>query len=362
MAKIRVRAVTLHVIIDDWLNPGYINRVVTEATEIVSEAAEAIEREAGVEVWTKRVAFPPVRGRIGEVVSILEKTRYYDGIYYSVLHADSLSITPSHIERVISAGDRVYASVYTDRADETTAQLLYSIASLQSSIAYRFSVTVPDHVETPYFPSATTTSSVPGLSIALLYASLFREKDRAEANAELLGTLDRIEDAVTDILRRRGLQFYGFDLSLSPWMDDSVVELVEKISGVPLGEIGTGSAILELEEMIARTCDETICTGFNQVMLPVAEDNILKNRVREGRISLKDLALLNYACVAGIDMVVIPSREWSPQLAQSILREVLSASSAKGMPLGVRILTAEGRPGEDVDLGVFGLTPIIRIS
>ncbi len=362
MAKIRVRAVTLHVIIDEWLNLNYVNRVVKDATEIVSEVADTIQREAGVEVWTKRVAFPPLRGRVGEAVSILEKVNYYDGVYYSVLHADSLSISPSHVERVISSGDRVYASVYADGADETTAQLLYSIASLPPSIAYRFSITIPDLVETPYFPSATTTSSVPGLSVALLYASLFREKDRAEATAELLGTLDRIEDAVADILSRRGLQFYGFDLSLSPWMDDSVAGLVEKISGVPLGEIGTGSAIFELEEMIARLCDETTCTGFNQVMLPVAEDNVLKDRVREGRVNLRDLALLSYTCVAGVDMVVVPTKNWSPRLARSILREMWGASLAKGMPLGVRILTADGEPGVDVDLGVFGLTPIIGVE
>jgi uncharacterized protein (UPF0210 family) len=97
-------------------------------------------------------------------------------------------------------------------------------------------------------------------------------------------------------------------------------------------------------------------------MLPVAEDNVLKERAGEGRLTLQLLASYSYACVAGVDMAVVPVGEWEPAIAERLLRELQMASSRKGKPLAARIIAVDADAGSWVDLGRFGRTPVIHVS
>lgn len=75
--------------------------------------------------------------------------------------------------------------------------------------------------------------------------------------------------------------------------------------------------------------------GFSEVMLPVAEDNVLIERVNEGTLTLQGLFLLTSVCVAGIDMVVVKK---DYDLIRKILKDSMALQIVKRRPYGVRLI------------------------
>ncbi len=360
--KPRIRSLTLHAIVESWDEPERLVRVLEQATRTVLEARRAVE-SSGFEVWTARVALPPMprRADASVLVEALSRARLDDNVLYSVYHREAANASIEEVRSVLSVSENIYASISAPEPTAQAARLVYEAARLGADMASRVAITVPDHVETPYFPAASTLSSTPGLSAALLYPGLLRGRDWDEAFIDLLDTLSKMEDVLADTADRLGLEFYGFDLSLSPWMDDSVAAVLEELLGDQLGSVGTMAAIAAAEDFIAEACEETLCTGFNQVMLPVAEDNRLKQLVASGRVALRDLVAYSYACVAGVDLPVVPLNKWSENLAYRILSEMAAASYRKDAPLGIRIIALNVEPGQWVDLPRFGKTPATRI-
>jgi hypothetical protein len=360
---VRIRALTLHGVLDNWLDSEHVSRTLRRYEAALDEIAKALA-ESGIDVWTKRISLPPAPASLEDVISTLQKVSYRSDVFYSLLHVSVERADVEFIRRVLDIGPNVYVSIHFGHPADggwKASELLYELAKLGLERSYRYALTVPGPVETPYFPAATTLSSVPSISVALLYPKLLEEKGLAEGFAELMETLDAIESVVSKAALRHGLNFAGFDLALSPWMEESVTRVIEKLSGRKLGDLGISPHILEVEEAIRELCDEVSCTGFNQLMLAVAEDDVLKERVREGSVRLSTLASYMYACVSGIDMVVVPAKLWTRELAEAIIKEVWAASYIKSMPLGIRVIVAEAEPGDDVELGRFGRTPVIGV-
>jgi uncharacterized protein (UPF0210 family) len=359
---VKIRSLTVHAVVGGWDDPDEIARVLNTATRWALEARRVFE-DSGLEVWTVRVALPPLprRASVDVLVEGLKKARLDADVLYAVYHRDAYSASASEVRRVLSISENLYASVSAPEPSTEAARVLYEAARLGADMASRFSLTVPDHVETPYFPAASTLSSTPGISIALLYPQLLRGRSWDEALIDLLDYVSRVEDAAAKAADRLGLDFYGIDLSLSPWMEDSVTGVLEEALGDRLGSLGTMSVIASAEDLIAEACEETICTGYNQVMLPVAEDNILKERVAEGAITLRELAAYSYACVAGVDLPLVPSSAWSERMAFNIVSELYAASYRKGMPLAARIISVDAEPGSWIELPRFGRTPVIKV-
>jgi uncharacterized protein (UPF0210 family) len=360
---VKIRSLTVHTIVGGWDDPGEIARALEDATRQAVEARKIFE-DAGLEVWTVRVALPPLtrKASVDTLVEGLRKARLREDVLYAVYHRDTYTASIDEIKKILSVSERLYASVSAPEPSEEAAKLLYEVARLGPNMASRFSLTVPDHLETPYFPAATTLSSTPGLSIALLYPRLLQGRSWDEAFIDLLDYVSRVEDAAAKAAEKLDLDFYGVDLSLLPWMDDSVARILEEALGGKLGSLGTMSVIASAEDLIAEACEETICTGYNQVMLPVAEDNLLKERVAEGLVTLRDLAAYSYACVAGVDLPVVPLSEWNEKVAFNVISELYAASYRKDMPLAARIIAENASPGEWVELPRFGKTPVIRLQ
>ncbi|ABM80153.1 DUF711 family protein [Hyperthermus butylicus] len=363
--KPRIRSVTLHAIVDDWESWEDIAKTLTRATRTARRLRAIFEETTGLEVWTVRVALPPMgrrRSYVDSLVEALKRAELDKDILYAVYHRDAYSADVDEVKKVLSVAGNVYASVSAPEPMPEAVKLLHGLALLGPDMSARVAVTVPDHVETPYFPAAATLSSTPGISVALLYPGLLRGRDWAEALVDLLEAVSRVEDAAARAAEEFDLDFYGVDLSLSPWMEDSVAAVVEETLDDRIGAPGTMSVIAALESFIEEACEETMCTGFNQVMLPVAEDNILKQRVGEGAITLRDLLTYTYACIAGLDLPVVPRQDWSETLAARIINELAAASYRKGAPLGARVIVADAEPGSNVELPRFGKTPVIRIQ
>jgi len=102
---------------------------------------------------------------------------------------------------------------------------------------------------------------------------------------------------------------------------------------------------------------EVKAVGFNEVMLPLAEDNCLKKRAKEGKLRLYDLISYIPICAVGLDMVPIPADISDEELLR-ILKDVEVMSSIKGRTVGVRVILASSKPGDEIELRRFGKVPI----
>lgn len=102
----------------------------------------------------------------------------------------------------------------------------------------------------------------------------------------------------------------GFiDHSINPWMDDSVARLLEYLSDEKFWRPGIIEGIMRIYtvlDQLAGTHDNI--RGFNEVMLPYAEDRYLMELGEEGLIRVRDLLTLSMICVAVPDMLALPDR------------------------------------------------------
>ncbi|MEM2158461.1 MAG: DUF711 family protein, partial [Sulfolobales archaeon] len=197
-----------------------------------------------------------------------------------------------------------------------------------------------------------------GFALALRYVDLFKDY--------LSGRKDTLIDFVSSVGRsaRRlseeaGLKLLGIDYSISPWESESVVELVESLSGVKFAYPGSGWAVKELNRLINCVTEEVgiRALGFNEVMLPVAEDDLLKERVAEGSVTLRDLTYLSTYCLVGVDMVVLKE---DLNMIKGIISDVFTASLIKNRTIGVRLIPVGIPEGSYVSLKRFGRVPVIK--
>ncbi len=362
----RVRALTLHVSVDRW-EPGRLADLLSWASRAVEEAGRLLEERLDQPPWSLRVVLPPAPLPGPEAARVLEEAvkavgGLSSGIYYGLLRVDAAAAEAEDVLRVLRLGGNVFASVHTPAPTERAAETLWRIASEGPGVAERFSVSIPGPVESPYLPAGASLSPSSGLSAALLYPRLLRGRSSIYVGFDdLADVAAAVEEALLEAAARLGVDYLGLDLSLSPWMDESVAEVVEEYSGLPIDGLGVAWTIREIEELIEETCSDVTCTGYNQVMLPLAEDNLLKKRAGEGRLSLYRLAHLSHACTAGVDMAPIPRRAWTREAAEALVREIAAAAAVKHKPLGIRVIAVDAEPGETVDLGRFGPTPVVPL-
>ena len=211
-------------------------------------------------------------------------------------------------------------------------------------------------IETPYFPLSYPINE--GVSVALRYADALINKPSENYAGIITNLLSNYESRIKPVLKSRGLRYLGIDSSLSPWMDESVVPIITELSGSEFPNPGTAYGVRKINDLILESIKRsgTISLGFNEVMLPVGEDNLLKDLVREGRLRLEHLTFLASYCVAGVDMVVIDE---SKVLVKGVVKDLVAANSVKGRPIGLRLIISDS---DEVKLRSFGPIPKIRTS
>ncbi len=246
----------------------------------------------------------------------------------------------------------MYAAEFLHKISEELGPEANTMFALTSGVPY----------ETPYFP-ATKGGSF-GISASLLYPSeLYGALYEAEEPEMTLRSVLKFlfVQAEQQILEELGGEapFLGIDYSLSPWMEKSSARVISLLARTDFLEPGTASAILEMNEIIRESVEGLKSTGFNEVMLPVAEDNLLMDLALQGKLRARDLAYLSSYCVTGMDMVVIPFGDVT-KLAK-IIGDVLSSGKIKGKVVGIRIIPVDERPGEKVGLGRFGEVPVMEL-
>lgn len=347
VTKLKVRAITIHEVslsLNHSLRDikSIINRITSVKGDVLSLRLSLKASSVGA-----------------SLLNILSKLVGVSELDYIAVWLESV-LTPSEIVKLLRLSEKVYVSfMYSDDLPFSISELLSIVyKDLGWEGCSRLGLSIGGPVQTPYFP--VTKPEERGYSISLLYPKfLMNLLDRGYS-------LDTALELIAEHALRFGeglkknLPFLGVDYSLSPWMDDSVVRLIEKINEAEFGAPGTVSAIVSINEIIQRIANRYCGIGFNEVMLSYAEDNRLKELARKGLLTLKDLINYTVYCVAGLDMAIIPIK-LGVEYTDLIVSDLVKIQAIKRRCVGFRLVLVDSPPSSEVDLGEFGVTPVLRI-
>lgn len=332
-----------------------------EYTSSLGEAGDRIASETGASVWSKRLVLDHCEDSIDEILG----SAPYDDVLVS-LGGLTLGRVSGEVAGDLAENELFFSILLRERSWEEArrvSEVIHEVADREPSLATHFGVnTLGERLETPYFPLATTPRH--GVVTAgLLYPKYLLNAYRGGGYRGLVEAIRAAGRLAVDAIRiaadETGLSPGGVDLSPSPWMEESTLALVEFIAGVRMPEPGLAHGIALVNKAVGEAAAGLPATGFNEVQLPVAEDLKLKARVSELETTARDLARYSGACLAGLDLVVVPAnRDW----VAGLILEVSGYALTKGKPLGVRIIPVEGvEPGDKVYLEKFGETPVIPL-
>lgn len=357
----RFRALAYHAPLPKGRLESYISQLrVDEARELARELSKRRE------VWTVRAVSPPAEEAAKALEVGLEK--YVEAFYEASRGAAGYvafplsSLNPELLTELVASYERAYFSVpYSEALEEAVIEALRLIPEKAGWVAgSRFAVAFGGAPVTAYFP--VTTSEREGVTLSLLYPShIAEELEKGRSLAEAMRSVALEAYKLAHEAREAAgseLELLGIDLSLSPWERDSVAALLEKLLGLPLFGPGTLSLLHAVNKLLSSLASSLEAVGFNEVMLPLAEDTRLKELAAVGQLRLRDLLASSFTCVAGLDMVPIPSTTEDSAL-KGMMRDLAAAHALKGKRLGMRLILVDADPGEEVDLGVFGKTPVL---
>ncbi len=357
-----IRAVTLMVgsVYKKDLNESL--NIVENITSKFLEMVDSLKSEN--KVWTIRLALPYVSMEVRNLEKYAEVyeelAEKYSINFVSTLHFKSHDNRIWNIPQILKNNEKTFGSIVLESMEDVP-YVSKVIEELDENSGYKLSA-IWGEVVTPYFPAARAPIGVDGVSYTPFVVEEYLNRSFKEAESALLKTVKTTSEAIKVATEHLGLKFLGVDLSPSPWMDVSVAKVIEKIGGIRFGEYGTLHSIWMLNRSIANVSSKLNdrIIGFNEVMLAVAEDNVLKERAVERTYTIKDLVHYTFACVYGLDMVPV-SKPLSYRKIAKILYDLKTASTIKGKPVGFRIIPVTAEPGSIIELGFFGNAPVFKL-
>ncbi|WP_054856687.1 DUF711 family protein [Vulcanisaeta sp. JCM 16159] len=357
-----IRAVTLFYPVENGrVNADELRQELVKLRNVIS----SVSGRRGIEIRTWRVTLPFTGPSwdFEELSTTINKASTDLGYIHASLNIamDSRFELNKLVDAFIESGS--YLSIWVGDFKELNeynaglfTNVLKKLVELnQWALSRRIAALIGDAILTPYYPDSINLA-IAWHSLSILYPSeLSNERNLRN---DLTRVFRTAEDIGREIASELGIDYLGIDVSLSPWGEESVVDAIERIYGIRFGGPGTLSAIYRLNKAIWEASNQFRVTGFNEVMLPLAEDEQLKARAREGLITFSKLVKYTMACVAGVDMVPIPSNQLS--LINGLINDLHAIASIKRRSIGLRLIPYPGGETE-VDLGDFGKTPVLDV-
>ncbi len=354
-----IRALTLHFSPSSWEGP-ILSKEIDDNITLLYEVRDHIREVTGLDVWSLRLSFPwfPSDADAERLVNILDK--YIDDIYIAGFILSSRSKAIEKLNHALSNG--IFSSIILEDLTDIPGivDFVIKISGEDPLNATRLGIELTGApLVTPYFPlSRHEGVSKRFFTMALLYTDeVYRSKDMVEFKTKLIEVINKVKPILKDNID--GVPVRGIDYSLSPWMEHSSAKVVEDLGSCNLGEPGCHYSIYIINKILAEVASSFSGIGFNEVMLPLAEDDVMKKRVVEGGLSIKDLLSYSSVCLVGPDM--IPLRTDREDLIK-LYTDTYAIAMRKGRPTGIRIIPLSRDYTEDfIDLGMFGRTPVLSL-
>ncbi|MCX8168658.1 MAG: DUF711 family protein [Candidatus Methanomethylicia archaeon] len=346
-----------------FLVPASFLRDFSQITPFIHDVINEVSKKYNLDVWSLRLAINPQNLR--NLISFID---FLDGVsehfdYYAVPVVYNSSFDIDLIISLLKDYDKMFFSMFGGYSSfKAFRDLLVSVGNKLSLDCFiRLSFSVDNPIITPYFPSASAGKDIM-LTASFLYVNdLLEAVKRSRSISEtIFRCFKRVEEFVIEIANYLKINSIVFDLSISPWMEESVVDLIEVYGGIKFNDIGTLNSIYQINKSIMEvTSKGEFFIGFNELMLPYAEDLRLMLLGSKGVISAYDLLHLSSVCVAGFDMAVLP--KINMDLLDLFLLDVYSLLKAKSKPCGFRIVLSDREYGDNIDLGFLGRVPIMKL-
>ena len=354
----RIRSITIFSTPRSWSRDGLISSMEQDALPL-SEALDDLD----LDIWTTRISLPrlPMGVDPVSVSSVVQEFSDDHGITFAApVHLDLRDPRVTALPDVLEFDD-VFASVRMADASEAVrgAEVIRLVSEREPFLAAKLGIELKGGIRlSPYYPISVAEER--GFGISLIYLDELEKGYRA---GELEGVVERVRSWAMGVgeglENSTGVSFLGVDMSPSPWMEDSVGGLLERLSGARIPSPGIMYVIWRINEAVWNGMDGK-SIGYNELMLPLAEDDVLKERGREG-LRATDLLRMTAACVAGLDMVVLPGDVGEAALRGLILDQ-FAIREVKGKPMGTRLILHPGASvGDVVPLGIFGDVPVIGV-
>lgn len=355
----KIRALTALIDIDTL--KGDLASFTSKLVECVREAS----RRFGIEIWTTRLAVTPQPvSKVAEICNFLDGEVDEKIDYINVPLKMPHNIDPKIIYEVLSNHRRVFTCLAggINELNSFGELLKVTLENSNYEIFVKFSFSSGSYIVTPYFPSATAIKGKIGISAALLYIDdLIRAINRSRDVGGIIHKYHRKAMGILDyISMEMNIENFGVDLSLSPWMNESIANLIEKIINNEFNSPKTHYAIFKINKLLDEISSKVKTVGFNEVMLPYAEDSRLMKLGANGKLTAYDLLSYASICVAGFDVPVLP--KMNDKTLKSLLLDIYSILASKNKSSGMRLILTNDHWGEIVDLGFLGKAPVMKLK
>jgi uncharacterized protein len=339
-----------------------------ELARTAREIQSALQ-ESGYDLQGIRLAATPfpewldVQAKLEAVARIveLEKTALAAGFAYlsigpaSIRFPGSIQLIPD----ILTATQQVFCTSHLIQPDGTISTPAIKAASeiicTNSRISpdgfanLRYSALANVRPGSPFFPAAYHSGAEPAFALAIDGASLAVDvfgssRTPEEASTHLIREVESHAARLETIARSHSgsMRFLGIDFTLAPFPETSrsIGEALERL-GVPAFG-GAGSLAASAFLMSALDQAHFTRTGFNGLMLPVLEDNILAQRAADGRLSIQKLLLYSCVCGTGLDCIPLPG-DISPAEIYPILLDLVALSARLKKQLTARLMPVPGK-------------------
>lgn len=168
------------------------------------------------------------------------------------------------------------------------------------------------------------------------------------------------------VARALDIPFGVVDLSLAPTpnVGDSVGEIIQILGVDEVGAPGSTAIVAMLNDAVKKggTFASQSVGGLSGAFIPVCEDQVLANAVRDGSLGLEKLEAMTSVCSVGLDMIAIPGSVDAGTIA-AIIADEMVIGMINGKTTAVRLIPVPGKEaGEFVSFGgLFGESAIAQV-
>jgi hypothetical protein len=266
---------------------------------------------------------------------------------------------------ILSLSDTLFTSMQiadlqtglATRGVKTCAQTIQQIAHVEPNgfANLRFAALANVKPCTPFFPAAYGKPGKAAFAFAMECADtaqqVFRQSDDLQHGCRRLAVLFEeqarsIEKVIQEANLAEDISFEGFDFSLAPYPETwcSFGRALENMGVRAIGSAGSLAAAV----ILASTLDSGTWkkTGFNGLMMPILEDNILAQRSAEGVLSIYDVLQYSSVCGTGLDTVPLPG-DIAVEKLEALLLDVAALALRLDKPLTARLMPIPGKQAGD---------------
>ncbi|QKR00254.1 DUF711 family protein [Metallosphaera tengchongensis] len=366
-----------------------------------SEAVDHVQEKLGVKIVTKRVAVSPVQyflepipdteyalrlGRKLDEIAFKSRIDYIGGFsayadrglgrgsYVLLLSLHEVMNSTQRLSGMLNS-----ASTQEGLNVDAVKMFVDEIMKMSPYASSRVAIMANSPQDSPFVPSAHHGRGMPNASINIAVSGPGAivgaiRRSRPSTFQELYEVVKKASFKVTrlgelvgrTVSEELGVQMGSVDLSLapSPAVRDSVAEIVESMGISKIGGHGSVTALALLMDAVKKggSMATNLVGGLSSAFIPVSEDSIMANRMKEGYLEVNDLLAMSAVCNSGIDMVGV-SRDEGHDKVTALILDVLSMGLILNKILGVRVIPLDGKPGDEVDLGgLLGKVVIARLK